>query len=476
MNASTQTIINDKDFETELRFIEQLNSFKKIEVDIIENNSIKANLSKQAGTFNLEINTRIKEYVEDKINLSFIIDKTIYQTKKLGSTSSSTELKTDESVNFKSTIELNNFHSKEFNEESLYKAFFVVDLKEIKTFHTQFETVTHKRKGCEYFYDCLRINLNGKEYDVTQLKDQSKGFYIFECLEKESYDVFADVCFSIQQAIGFISKLMVGGEKFVFDDKGGFLYSNYIRPSIKGMYSPITTNPYSYLDINRDIADKFHKKLTRFSLDNLSKLVYKIHNEPEFSVAILVILEATSIRSLLIIPSSFAGIIELLTKHLSVQEFGLDKPIKDTKLNDKIIEELHNVIDKNNETLTNENIIKLKRRLNEINKPVNKKHLTNNEKLTRPFEQLGINLTLHDIKIIEHRNDLFHGNILLKSKKNENGEKVNAYMEYVSAKLFTLISKLILKSIEYNGYIYNQAKCIEKHLNIETDEEYFEQI
>lgn len=476
MNTSTKRITNEKNFETELSFINQINSLNKFKVNIVGNNEIKANLSKQEETFNLEINARLTENSNDSLDLSFIINDTIYETQKLGSTSNSNEVIVDNPINFKSTIELKSFHSKKFNRESLYKAFFEVDLKEIKTFHDKFETVTYKRQGCEYFYDCLRIKLNGKEYDVTQLKNESKGFYIFECLEKQNFDVFSDVCFSIQQAIGFINKLMVGGEKFVFDDKGSFFYSNYIRPTIKGMYSPISTNPYSFIGIDRDTADKFYGKLTRFSLENLSKLVYRIHTEPEFSVAILIILEATSIRSLLIIPSSFAGIIEQLTKHLSIKETGLEKPVKDPNLKIKIIEELKNVIDQNSSTLTNENVTKLKRRINEINKPVNKKHLTNNEKLTRPFEQLGINLTLHDIEIIEHRNDLFHGNILLKNEKNGDDEKINAYMEYVSAKLFTLISKLILKSIGYNGYIYNQAKCIEKYLNIKTDEKYFEQI
>ena len=81
-----------------------------------------------------------------------------------------------------------------------------------------------------------------------------------------------------------------------------------------------------------------------------------------------------------------------------------------------------------------------------------------------------------DIKIIEHRNDLLHGNISLENDDKQTDENINLYMAYVSAKLFTLISKLILKSIGYDGYVYNNAKYIEKHLNISTEEEYFERI
>ena len=120
--------------------------------------------------------------------------------------------------------------------------------------------------------------------------------------------------------------------------------------------------------------------------------------------------------------------------------------------------------------------MKLKRRLNEINKPVNKEHLTNNEKLTRPFEQLNINLSLHDISIIEHRNDLLHGNILLDGGETDDIEKTNLYMSYVSAKLYTLISKLVLKSVGYDGYVYNQAKYLEKYMSVKTNEDYFERV
>ncbi len=447
MKNSTLKIENNKDFKVELNNITKLNSLDNSVVKIVGHEDLKANLSKRNNTFKLTVNARLTDKRNEDINLSFALDGDVYITEQLGNISNRTECIKDKSIEFETSIELNSFTSEVFKKESKYKAFFRTDISEIKTFHKEFETITHQRQGREYFYDCLRIKLNQKEYDVTQLKYEDKGFYIFESLQEQSYDEFSNACFSMQQAIGFINKLMVGGEKIVFDNEGGVYYTNYIRPTIKGMYSPITTNPYSYLDIDRKIADFYFPKLTRISLENLSNLVYKIHTEPEFSTAILVILEVTSIRSLLLIPSSFAVIVEQLSKHLSEEEFGLETPIPNQSLARKIIKELHIVIDNNKNTITDNSVLKLKRRLNEINKPTNKKYLTNNERLTRPFEQLGIALTLHDIAIID-----------------------------VSAKLYTLISKLILKSIGYSGYVYNQSKFLEKCLNFETGEKYFEKI
>jgi len=476
MNTSTKRIKNNKNFQTELKFIDKISSKENFKVELVEDKEVNAILIRKRGTFLLQINGRLFKEEDDNTELSFIFNNITYKTKKLGSRSNHANLKADKSVSFETKFELNRFQSENFKQYGFYKTFFQTDLKNINTFHREFETITHQRQGTEYFYDCIRTNLNGKDYDVTQLKHKDKGFYIFECLQEQSYDEFSEVCFSIQQAIGFINKLMVGGEKFTFDNLKNCYYSNYIRPALKAMYSPITTNPFSYPDIDKNIASIYLNKLTRISLNNFSNLVYKIHTEPEFSVAILVILEATSIMSLLIIPSSFAVIIELLSKHLSIKENGLEKPINDSTLSDKVIQELHQVIDDNSKTLSETNILKLKRRLNEVNKSFNKEHLKNNEKLTRPFEQLGIRLTLHDIAIIEHRNDLLHGNILLQKEEIKDEEKLSLYLSYVSAKLFTLISKLILKSIGYDGYVYNQAKHLEKYMNIKTDEEYFEKI
>lgn len=476
---TTTRIHNNKNFESELQFIEKICSSDKYIVNLIGSESKTASLSRQNKSFNFEINETLEKEQANEDKILFVFDNLMLKTKTIGNTSSSTHIEVNKCIDFKTIFELKEFHCEDFGTNSKFKAFFKVDLNEIKTFHNEFETVTHVRDGIEYFYDCLRIEINKKEYDVTQLKRDNDGYYIIECLQKQNYEEFSNACFSIQQALGFINCLMIGDEKFVFDELGGFYYSNNIRPTIKSLYRPIITNPYSRLEIDRKTADILYNKnkLKRVSSENLSRLVNKIYTEPEFSAAILVILEASSIRSLLIIPSSFAVIVEQLSSHLSTEESGLERPISDKKLQKKLIKELYIVIDENSKGLTNENILKLKRRLNEINKPTNKEHLTNNEKLSRPFEQLGIPLNIHDHNIIEHRNDLLHGNILIEncaSIRDEN--KTNLYLSYVSAKLFTLISKLILKSIGYNGYIYNQSKYLEKHMKIETTEEYFEKL
>jgi len=44
---------------------------------------------------------------------------------------------------------------------------------------------------------------------------------------------------------------------------------------------------------------------------------------------------------------------------------------------------------------------------------------------------------------------------------------------YISGRLYTLISALILKSIGYDGYIINHSKFFEDFCGIKTNEDYY---
>lgn len=476
MSTSTKQIENFKSFENELHVVEKIQSWNKYRIELIGHETIPARLSKKKKTLKLEIDARLIENDNTIGKFSFTADHVLYKIERIDCTSSSAAVSRDFPASFSRTYKVRNFQAEGFNDHGLFKTFCPVDLDNINTFHYEFETVTYQSEKHHPLYDCLRINLNGIEYDITQFKTKDHGFYMIENRIEEPLENYLQACFSIKQAIGFINNLMPGDEEYIFDSSGKLHYSNFIRPTLKGIYRPISSNPYSFLDVERRIANTFQDKLTRISLNEFSNLISKIHNNSDFSIAILVILEVTTSRSLLLIPSSFSSIIELLSKAIGINEIGLEFPIDDKELEKKIVEELHKVIDNNSNSLNEESILKLKRRLIAINSPINKQHLKNIEKLTRPFEQLGIRLTLDDINIMEHRNDLLHGNILLKKDDIQTDEEINLYIEYVSAKLYTLISKLILKSIGYNGYIYNHAKHLEKYLNNPTEEDYFERI
>src|SRR5690606_27507044 len=105
-----------------------------------------------------------------------------------------------------------------------------------------------------------------------------------------------------------------------------------------------------------------------------------------------------------------------------------------------------------------------------------KAKLTNNEKLTTPVEQLGIALSIEDIMAIDHRNDLVHGNTSLDSGDARSDKLDNNYILHIMDRLYTLISKLLLKSAGYNGFVINYPKFSEAAAGIKTSEAHFVEI
>lgn len=79
---------------------------------------------------------------------------------------------------------------------------------------------------------------------------------------------------------------------------------------------------------------------------------------------------------------------------------------------------------------------------------------------------------MNDVRAIEHQNDLLHGNVLMNKDGKLSDKEINSYMMYVAYRLYTLISKLILKNAAYSGYVINNPKFSEQAAGIETDEGY----
>ena len=354
--------------------------------------------------------------------------------------------------------EVNRMQTADFgNAPDIYRCYFPSNVKQLNTFIFLFETLHYQTDRTLYGYDCIRISAQGIPYDILQVKHDGRGYYVFENLDPVSLESFKDTCFAIQQAVGFLTGYMPGGEEYIFRGTD-FSYTSKVRQAMKSIYNPINTNAYSKLYDHHEAAEKYHGKLTKIPASVASRLIDLLCSNGDFSATVILTMEAASVRSLLLIPSAFSVIIESLSRIIAVPQSGSHVPISDKLLAKEIISGLQGYLDSYSHVLSTPDLLTLKRRLGGINRPVVLQKLTNNEKLTQPFGQLGIALSLADITAIEHRNDLLHGDILLSDGKELADEQVNAYMMYVSGKLYTLISKLILKYAGYDGYVINYAK------------------
>lgn len=172
-------------------------------------------------------------------------------------------------------------------------------------------------------------------------------------------------------------------------------------------------------------------------------------------------------------PGVFSVILESLANIIIIKQNKQEKLVNDKDLVGEIIYEMNTVIDKHAPKINPEAELKIRRRINEINKPINHNRLTNAEKLRVPFDQLKIKLSEEEEKVLDYRNYLLHGNILMNNELERTSDEIDNHMLHVSAKLYTLISKLILKSCNYEGYVINHSKFYEKN-SINSKEDYFE--
>lgn len=140
---------------------------------------------------------------------------------------------------------------------SKFRCLIPVEKSKLNTFHSQLETVLYSDNSTTHFYDCIRINVNNIQFDIIQLKGKDIGFYVIDVLEEMAFDIFADYCYSVQQALGFIMGYMPRGNLFYFSENMDFYYTNWTRPTMTSFYYPIHTNPYHFIHFKGTFAETY---------------------------------------------------------------------------------------------------------------------------------------------------------------------------------------------------------------------------
>jgi hypothetical protein len=454
-----------KKFSLELETIDQFEIFKKQKVTI-QNCEGEAFITKSKrdfklsfnGVFNYKSNKKIKVKLENSNYIFQSIDfkeATDHRLKKIPA---------------QYVFNIDKVYKGNINKVARFKMFFFDDSKRENVFHTKLETAKHNEVNT-WAFGCVRLTVNKCNYDITQYKDKDKSYFVIENLEPIALDEFEKDSYSIQKGIGFLIGYMPGGENYIFSDEN-FVYRRLSRKSLKSLFHPVTSNPYSKLYYENEIADSYYGKLKVIPASVISEFISQLRNNEEFSVTIIFLMEVTSLKSVVSMPGAFSVILESLANIIITKQDKLEKLISNEKTFENIKTDLNKVIDSYAGKIDENAEIKIRRRLKELNKPINSSRLTNAEKLRAPFDQLKIKLSQEDENAIDYRNDLLHGNILMNDGSKRTSKEIDNKMLNASAKLYTLMSKLILKNSGYNGYIINHAKFFDKNSN----ENHFEEI
>lgn len=454
-----------KNFSKELSTIEKIESYKNKKV-ILENCKGKAYITKSIKDFKLYFEGVFNYASENQLKVEIDSEKFMLKSNDFKHALNDSLAK----LPALHTFDINNLNKGNIDNVSLFRMFFFDDSKRENVFHTKLETAKHNEVNT-WAFGCVRLTVNKYNYDITQYKDKDKSYFVIENLEPISLDEFEKDSYAIQKGIGFLIGYMPGGENYIFSGEN-FIYRRLSRKSLKSLFHPVTSNPYSKLYNEKDIADIYYGKLKVIPSSVISELISQLRNNEEFSVTIIFLMEVTSLKSVVSMPGVFSVILESLANSIIIKEDKLEKLLTDKKLIKELSEDLNTVIDKYTSKIKFDAEVKIRRRINDFNKPINHKRLTNAEKLRAPFDQLKIKLSEEDEKAIDYRNDLLHGNILMNNEIERTSEEIDNQMLYISAKFYTLISKLILKKCGYNGYVINHAKLYKSY----SKEDYFDEI
>lgn len=454
-----------KNFSLELETIDQFENFKNQKVTI-QNCEGEAFITKSKrdfklsfdGVFNYKSNKKIKVKLENS-NYTFqsieFKEAPDYRLEKIPA---------------QYVFNIDKVYKGNINKVARFKMFFFDDSKRTNIFHKKLEIV--KDDGINtWAFDCVRLAVNKKTYDITQYKSNEKSYFVIENLEPSSLKIFNKDAYSIQKGIGFLIGYMPGGENYIFSGEN-FVYRRLSRISLKSVFYPVTSNPYSKLHKEVEIAESYYGKLKVIPTPVISDFISQLRNNEDFSVAIIFLMEVSHLKSVVSMPGVFSVILESLANIIITKQDKLEKLISNEKTFENIKTDLNKVINSYAGKIDENAEIKIRRRLKELNKPINTSRLTNAEKLRVPFDQLKIKLSAEDELAVDYRNDLLHGNILMNNDLIRTSKEIDDKMLYASAKLYTLISKLILKNSGYSGYVINHSKFYDKH----SKEDYFEEI
>lgn len=318
----------------------------------------------------------------------------------------------------------------------------------------------------------------GEQIQVYCIHNNKKEYFLaIESTIKQTFDAFEEKAHAVIIGISYLSVFYAGNQGFFFAyTKKDMKESKHfrcvaMRDSIKSGYTPIHSNAYSYLHKNRLLAEKYYSLLRPVSLNEFSLLCEKIYISPDFSSALMLMLES-SVASLLFMPGGYSIALETLSDLVIDKRKMKLAPIKDKSVSRKIRKEILEVLAKNCSTILPNDLEILYKRIDQLNQTTNK------SRLKAPFDLLKITINDEDLKILETRNDFLHGRVpdLTNEGAKRSIDRINKDLYYCSMRFYTLLNMIILKWIGYDNRVVNYPKIQEGYTQIRLKEEPYRQV
>jgi hypothetical protein len=293
----------------------------------------------------------------------------------------------------------------------------------------------------------MKLHLYSYSDEVTKRK-----YFFIESQSKVELNEFVSCLDELVLAISYLTGVFLGREIYILGSNEQN-FENVSILSLKHFFDDLKSGFSVIPDVMLQHDCKV--KVMRFPIVYFQELVNLMHNSLVYKRAILLICqghtEPNYVRS-----SLYSVALETITNKISEQISEKIKPITDKPLADNLRRELKNLVLDYKDKIGDFAYKKIVSDIERINSPTNK------QKLQLPFIHYNIKLPDKDIAAIEKRNDFLHGRI------PDEGD--SHALPIINCRLLFCINCLVMKHINFSGYILYHTSFYQRKHNMEIEE------
>lgn len=347
-------------------------------------------------------------------------------------------------------------------------------LKEIQGYYYETEIVAKERH-------LIKVVINEVGYHFFGVNVDSVMYLGVDTTTPITMEDFRKLSHSILNAFGFLFGDLFLDEGYILSSHEGDFskienayYSTYRESMLTGL-GIYTTNPFSIYNVTgtsrEEIEERieeiklWYEKIIEINPECFSTLCELFYNCEPISRAAIITLQG-NMFALEMKGSAYSAALEAITTViLKENKAKYPKPVNDKALFDALRTNFFEALDgllpaTNPDNDTSRRI--LTDRINNINKP------TNASKLQKSFEVLGYTLKLYELAAIKARDKFQHGELPVDEITDDT---VFRQVYYICLIMHRLIYILILKRINFEGYIINYPQLHSHITNIDLGED-----
>jgi hypothetical protein len=358
--------------------------------------------------------------------------------------------------NLKYTIALQNITKGNQPKKSYYRMIIPTDKTILTAFFLPVQSFNYENASA---LGMIKTNIDESYYDIYEVSYSNDKYLLIDCNDIIEASRFYDQTISILISLGFITSHFIQNECYILSSKTlDFKHIEYIeykslRESISLPFNFLDSNSYNHFEIQE--AEEHMDEMPFIAQKHLDNLFTLCYQNLEIQNCLFVFISSSN-YPLDTQPACLSVAMEGICNFIMQKNTDVVNPVKDKLIFKEIKKELLATLEKYKSKVDNEGYSILKIKIENINSP------TNQEKLTKPFNLLGIKLKKYEKVAIGNRNNFLHSRIEYEiGREIRNKSSIAFQLFFTTSVLSRLFFMLILKLIDYDGNIVNNLKSYE---------------